>query len=67
MAFAPVPKVPRIKVPGTSGVVVDVEVDMEVEVEVDVEEEEEVEVLAGVRSTYPPATTIKIKTTPTTA
>jgi len=48
-------------------VVVDVEVDMEVEVEVDVKEEEEVEVLAGVRSTYPPATTIKIETTPTTA
>ncbi len=44
---------------------VDAEVDIEVEAEE--EEEEEVEVLAGVRSTYPPATTIKIRTIPMTA
>lgn len=44
------------------------EVVVEVDVEVDTElEEDVVEVLAGVRATYAPATTIKIKTTPRTA
>jgi len=68
LAVDPVPNVPRIKLPFTSGVV---EVEVVLEVEVDMEEEVDVEVvvevLAGVRATYAPATTIKIKTTPMTA
>jgi hypothetical protein len=63
----PVPNVPKIKLPFTSGVVeVDPVVEVEVEVGVEVEVEVEVEVLAGARNTYAPATTIRIKTTPRT-
>jgi hypothetical protein len=65
-----VPNVPKIKLPFTSGVVeVEVEVEAEAEVEAEVEGVVEVddEVLAGVRIKYPPATTIKIRTTTRTA
>jgi len=47
--------------------VVDVVVEVEAEVDMDAEEEVEEEVLDGARSTYPPATTIRIKTIPMTA
>jgi len=57
-----------VRLPRTIGVVeVDVVVEVEVEVEEGAEEELEEEVLDGARSTYPPATTIKIKTIPITA
>jgi hypothetical protein len=66
LAIDPEPNVPRIRLPFTSEVV-EVVLDVVVDVVLDVEEEVDEEVLAGVRRTYPPATMIKIKTTPITA
>jgi hypothetical protein len=66
LAIDPEPNVPRIRLPFTRGVV-EVVVDVVLDVVLEVEEEVDEEVFAGVRRTYPPATTIKIKTTPITA